>query len=387
MDKDLYRAQTKALVNDIQALKEKIDRNTSEAEQAQRDGDYQASAKIRYSDIPEIEKQIKILNESLTDNQFLKQEVETEDIADILAKWTGVPVTKIISGEQEKLLHLEDELKQRVIGQDEALSRVSDVIRMSKMGLTDQDRPLGSFLFFGGTGVGKTELSKSLTEVLFDDEKALLRVDMSEYMEPHSIAKLIGSPPGYVGYDEGGQLTEQIRRRPYAVILIDEMEKAHPNVLNILLQVLDDGRLTDTKGRVVNFKNTILIMTSNLKEEQFRTFLRPEFINRIDDILHFNNLGQDAVKTIADLQLTRVIQRMAEQGITIKLNEDVKSYLVKNGYNPKYGARPVKRLIRREILAGLSKYLLQHPELNQVQLNMNGDMVQFHSYKLTTQAA
>ena len=377
----------KSLVNDIQALKEKIDQLNSQAEKAQRDGDYQASAKIRYSDIPESEKQLETLNESLTDNQFLKQEVETEDIADIVSKWTHIPVTKIISGEQEKLLHLEEQLMQRVVGQDEAVSRVSDIIRMSKMGVTDEDRPLGSFLFFGGTGVGKTELAKSLAEVLFDDEKALVRVDMSEYTEPHSIAKLIGSPPGYVGYDEGGQLTEQIRRRPYAVILFDEMEKAHPNVLNILLQVLDDGRLTDTKGRVVNFKNTILIMTSNLKEEEFRTFLRPEFINRIDDILHFNDLGQDAVKTIVNLQLTRVIQRMADQGIKIDMDEDVKSYLVKNGYDPEYGARPVQRIIRREILAGLSKYLLQNPEIKHVQLAMDDQRVQFYSYELNKQAA
>ncbi len=377
----------KSLVNDIQALKEKIDQLNSQAEKAQRDGDYQASAKIRYSDIPEIEKQLEALNESLTDNQFLKQEVETEDIADIVSKWTHIPVTKIISGEQEKLLHLEEQLMQRVVGQDEAVSRVSDIIRMSKMGVTDEDRPLGSFLFFGGTGVGKTELAKSLAETLFDDEKALVRVDMSEYTEPHSIAKLIGSPPGYVGYDEGGQLTEQIRRRPYAVILFDEMEKAHPNVLNILLQVLDDGRLTDTKGRVVNFKNTILIMTSNLKEEEFRTFLRPEFINRIDDILHFNDLGQDAVKTIVNLQLTRVIQRMADQGIKIDMDEDVKSYLVKNGYDPEYGARPVQRIIRREILAGLSKYLLQNPEIKHVQLTMDDERVQFYSYELNKQAA
>ena len=377
----------KSLVNDIQALKEKIDQLNRQAEKAQRDGDYQASAKIRYSDIPEIEKQLEALNESLADNQFLKQEVETEDIADIVSKWTHIPVTKIISGEQEKLLHLEEQLMQRVVGQDEAVSRVSDIIRMSKMGVTDEDRPLGSFLFFGGTGVGKTELAKSLAETLFDDEKALVRVDMSEYTEPHSIAKLIGSPPGYVGYDEGGQLTEQIRRRPYAVILFDEMEKAHPNVLNILLQVLDDGRLTDTKGRVVNFKNTILIMTSNLKEKEFRTFLRPEFINRIDDILHFNDLGQDAVKTIVNLQLTRVIQRMAGQGIKIDMDEDVKSYLVKNGYDPEYGARPVQRIIRREILAGLSKYLLQNPEIKHVQLTMDDERVQFYSYELNKQAA
>ena len=377
----------KSLINNIQILKGKIDELNSQAEQVQRDGDYQASAKIRYSDVPEIEKQIENLNKSVTENQFLKQEVETEDIAEIVSKWTGIPLTRIISGEKEQLLHLEEQLQKRVVGQNEAVSRISDVIRMSKMCVTDKDRPLGSFLFFGNTGVGKTELAKSLTEVLFDDEKALVRVDMSEYMEPHSIAKLIGSPPGYVGYEEGGQLTEKIRRRPYTVILFDEMEKAHPNVLNILLQVLDDGRLTDTKGRVVNFKNTILIMTSNLKEDELYKYLRPEFINRIDDILHFNDLGQDEVKTIVDIQINRVIQRMSDQGIKVKMDDDVKSYLVKNGYDPEYGARPVQRLIRRKILAGLSRYLLEFPQLNQVIISMQGNNVQFHSVKLQQEAA
>ena len=379
--------EEKKLVNDIQSLKGQIDKLNSKAAQDQRDGDYQTSAKIRYSDIPNIEKEIQILNESVNNNQFLKQEVQTEDIADIVSKWTNIPITKIVSGEHEKLLHLEEQLKKRVVGQDKSVSLVSDVIRMSKMGVTDQDRPIGSFLFFGNTGVGKTELAKSLAEVLFDDEKALVRVDMSEYMEPHSISKLIGSPPGYVGYDEGGQLTEQIRRRPYSVILFDEMEKAHQNVLNILLQVLDDGRLTDTKGRVVNFKNTIIIMTSNLREDEFRKYLRPEFINRIDDILKFNDLDQDAVKVIVNIQLNHLIHRMAEQNIYVKLSDDIKSYLVKNGYKPEYGARPIQRIIRREILAGLSRFLLEFPEVRKVLISLKDNVVQFHSAILEQQAA
>ena len=258
---------------------------------------------------------------------------------------------------------------------------------MSKMGVTDIDNPVGSFLFFGNTGVGKTELAKTLSEVLFDDEKALIRVDMSEYMEPHSTSKFIGSPPGYVGYDEGGHLTEKIRRHPYAVILFDEIEKAHPNVLNILLQVLDDGRLTDTKNRPVNFKNTILIMTSNLKEDEFHKFLRPEFINRIDDIVHFNDLGRDTVKLIVDIQLNHVIKRMKDQGIESEVNEDVQAYLIKNGYDPAFGARPVQRIIRREILAGLSRFLLEFSELSQVIVSMTDNIIHFNSVKLKQQAA
>jgi len=376
----------KTLVNDIQLLKSKIDELNSQAELVQRRGDYQTSAKIRYNDIPNIEKQLESLKISLHNNCFLKQEVETEDISEIVSKWTNIPVTKIISGDQKKLLNLENILKKRVVGQDEPVSRVSDVIRMSKMGVTDIDKPIGSFLFFGNTGVGKTELAKTLAEVLFDDEKALIRVDMSEYMEPHSASKFIGSPPGYVGYDEGGHLTEKIRRHPYAVILFDEIEKAHPNVLNILLQVLDDGRLTDTKNRTVNFKNTILIMTSNLKEDESHKFLSPEFINRINDIVYFNDLGRDTVKLIVDIQLNHIINRMNEKGIDLEINKDVIDYLVANGYDPKFGARPIQRLIRRKILAGLSKYMLHNPEEHQIYLTMDKNIVKFNLRRLNHQA-
>ncbi len=388
LDKNLsIWEKEKSIVNDIQILKGKIDKLRSQANISQREGDYQVSAKIQYSEIPKIEKKLVDLNQSLKNNRFLKLEVDTEDIAEIVAKWTGIPVTRIISGEKEKLLHLEEELQKRVVGQDKTLSRVSDVIRMSKMGVTDQNRPIGSFLFFGSTGVGKTKLAKSLAELLFDDEKALVRVDMSEYMEPHSIAKLIGSPPGYVGYDEGGQLTEQIRRRPYSVILFDEMEKANPNVLNILLQVLDDGRLTDTKGRVVNFKNTIIIMTSNMDKDEIHKFLRPEFVNRIDDIICFNDLSQDVVKTIVEIQLDALKKRLEEEDVNIEIHGDVNEYLMKNGYDPQYGARPIARIIRREILAGLSRVLLEYPETNQIAITMDENHVAFHHSKRGKQAA
>ena len=279
----------------------------------------------------------------------MKLEVGTEDIAEIVSKWTGIPVTKMLSGEKEKLLELETQLQKRVVGQEIAVARVSDVIRMSKLGVTDQSRPLGSFLFMGNTGVGKTELGKTLAEALFDDENAIVRIDMSEYMEQHSISKLIGSPPGYIGYDEGGQLTEKIRRRPYSVLLFDEIEKAHPNVLNILLQILDDGRLTDTKGRTVNFKNTIIIMTSNMAQSDVKKYLRPEFINRIDEIVTFNDLNEDVIRKIVDIQLNKVFERLAEQNITLEVDQTVKDYLVKNGYVPEYGARPINRIIKREI--------------------------------------
>ena len=279
----------KAVVSEIQALKEKLDVLNTKSEASQREGDYQSAAKIQYSEIPSLEKELEARTTILENSKFLKLEVGTEDIAEIVSKWTGIPVTKMLSGEKEKLLHLENELQNRVIGQDKAVNRVADVIRMSKLGVTDQSRPLGSFLFMGNTGVGKTELGKTLAEALFDDENAIVRIDMSEYMEQHSIVKLIGSPPGYIGYDEGGQLTEKIRRRPYSVLLFDEIEKAHPNVLNILLQILDDGRLTDTKGRTVNFKNTIIIMTTNMAQEDLKKYLRPEFINRIDEIIAFND--------------------------------------------------------------------------------------------------
>jgi len=365
----------KAVVNDIQSLKEKLDTLNTRAETSQREGDYQAAAKIQYSEIPAIERQLAEKNNILENNKFLKLEVGTEDIAEIVSKWTGIPVTKMLSGEKEKLLNLEKELQKQVVGQNTAVNRVADVIRMSKLGVTDQSRPIGSFLFMGNTGVGKTELGKTLAEALFDDENAIVRIDMSEYMEQHSIAKLIGSPPGYIGYDEGGQLTEKIRRRPYSVLLFDEIEKAHPNVLNILLQILDDGRLTDTKGRTVNFKNTIIIMTSNMAQDDVKKYLRPEFINRIDEIITFNDLNEEVIKKIVEIQLEFVHQRLAEQNITLEIDQSVKDYLVKNGYLPEYGARPINRIIKREILSTLSKFVLENPEKNKVRAVVDGGVI------------
>jgi len=356
----------KETVTKIQALKGNIETLTRKAEQAQREGDYQASAKINYEDIPLQEKQIDELNSQLSESEFLKLEVGTEDIAEVVSKWTGIPLSKMLAGEQEKLLELENLLQKRVVGQSEAVAKVADTIRMSKMGVSDQNRPLGSFLFMGNTGVGKTELAKTLAEVLFDDEGALVRIDMSEYMEQHAISKFIGSPPGYVGYDEGGQLTEKIRRRPYSVILFDEIEKAHPNVLNILLQILDDGQLTDAKGRTVNFKNTIIIMTSNIASDQLRQYLRPEFINRIDEILTFNDLGPDVVAQIVELQLSIATSMLADQGIELQVEPAAKEYLQQHGYQPEFGARPIKRLVRQQILAPVAKYLLANPEVKKL---------------------
>jgi len=362
----------KAVVSKIQSLKEKLETLNTQAEASQREGDYQSAARIQYDEIPKLEKVLAEKYSILENSKFLKLEVGTEDIAEIVSKWTGIPVAKMLSGEKEKLLELETQLQNRVVGQDEAVQRVSDVIRMSKLGVTDQDRPLGSFLFMGNTGVGKTELGKTLAEVLFDDENAIVRIDMSEYMEQHSISKLIGSPPGYIGYDEGGQLTEKIRRRPYSVLLFDEIEKAHPNVLNVLLQILDDGRLTDAKGRTVNFKNTIIIMTSNMDQGVVKKYLRPEFINRIDEIVTFNDLNEDVIRKIVDIQMNKVFERLAEQNITLEVDQTVKDYLVKNGYVPEYGARPINRIIKREILASLSKYILEHPEENKLKAVIGG---------------
>lgn len=365
----------KATVTKIQALKGSLETLTHRAEQAQRDGDYQNSAKIQYSDVPKLEKQIEELTQQQAESTFLKLEVTPEDIADIVSQWTGIPVQKMLAGEKEKLLELDALLRKRVIGQDVAVTKVADVIRMSKMGVVDQDRPLGSFLFMGNTGVGKTELAKTLAQVLFDDERALVRIDMSEYMEQHSIAKLIGSPPGYVGYDEGGQLTEKIRRRPYSVLLFDEIEKAHPNVLNILLQILDDGHLTDAKGRQVNFKNTIIVMTSNIPAVEIRQYLRPEFINRIDEILTFNDLDQEVISAIVDLQLGLAAEMFTKQSIELKIDPSVKKYIQQHGYQPEYGARPIRRLIKQHILAPVSKHLLMNPEHSHVQITeKNGEL-------------
>lgn len=363
----------KACVIRIQKLKEKIDRMNIQVEQAQREGDYQKSAKLLYGEIPAIEKEIEKEQAVQKSSRFLKLGVETEDIAEIVSKWTGIPVSKMLSGEKEKLLRLESKLEKRVVGQEEAIRKVADVIRMSKIGIVDRHRPQGTFLFTGNTGVGKTELAKTLAEALFDDERALNRIDMSEFMELHSVAKLIGSPPGYVGYEEGGQLTEKIRRRPYAVVLFDEIEKAHPSVLNILLQILDDGQLTDAKGRLVNFRNTIIILTSNMPYLELKHYLRPEFLNRIDEIITFSDLGKAEIRDIVLMQLKNLDKVLAEQNVNMKIDKEVIDYLIHNGYEAEYGARPIRRIIKREILAKLSKTLLENPEAHHVHLFLSGN--------------
>lgn len=376
----------KERIQRIQELNHQMDELNTKMERAQRDGDYQTAAKLQYNDIPLLGKTIDSFSKELGKNKYIKLEVDPEDIAEVVSKWTGVPVTRLIEGEKEKLLRLEDSLRKRVIGQDDALQRVSDMIRMSKTGVIPQDRPLGSFLFLGSTGVGKTELAKSLAHAIFDDEKALVRIDMSEYMEAHSIAKLIGSPPGYVGYDEGGQLTEKIRRRPYSVILFDEIEKADPDVLNMLLQILDDGRLTDSKGRTVNFLNTILILTTNLKKPDLPRYLRPELMNRIDDIIQFNDLTPDAVLDIVRLRLKEVQERLKNGGLQLDWSDDLPGYIASHSYEPQFGARPIQRFIKHELLSKLSKYLLKYPELRALMLTVNGDTIRFEQSAKTEAA-
>lgn len=377
----------KELVDNIQKIKADIEDYKLEAERAEREGDYGKVAEIRYGKIKNAQEQLEKLQNEVAENDgadsLIKEEVTYEDIAEVVAKWTGIPVTKMLQTEREKLLKLEDELHKRVIGQNEAIQAVSDAVRRSRAGLQDEKKPLGSFLFLGTTGVGKTELAKALAEYLFDDENAMTRIDMSEYQERHSVSRLVGAPPGYVGYDEGGQLTEAVRRRPYSVILLDEIEKAHPDTFNILLQVLDEGRLTDNKGRTADFKNTIIVMTSNMGshiiQEKFdsnpdvnsameaakidvlailKKSVRPEFLNRIDDIVMFTPLSEADIKAIVDLQLKQLQKMLSKQGITIDATEEAKNYLAKIGYDPQYGARPVKRTIQREILNALSKEIL-----------------------------
>ena len=358
----------KQAVSRISKLKEELEDVKFKMENHFRDGNYAAASKMQYDTIPDLEEKIESLIQTLENSQFVKLDVRTNDIAEVVSKWTGIPVQNMLEGEKEKLLNLESVFRNRVIGQEEALKKTADVIRMSKLGVSDKEKPLGSFLFMGKTGVGKTELAKTIAEALFDDEKALIRIDMSELMEQHSISKLIGSPPGYVGYDEGGYLTEKIRRRPYSVILFDEIEKAHPAILNILLQVLDDGRLTDSKGRTVNFKNTIIVMTTNLSQQEVNTFLKPELRNHIDDIIHFNDLNKDAIEKIVDIHIKRMIDALAQQGLVCTVDDSIRKYLVKYGYEPEFGARPIKRLIQREILSELSKFILENPEIHEINL-------------------
>ncbi|MBO4665631.1 MAG: AAA family ATPase [Paludibacteraceae bacterium] len=351
----------KGYVATIQNEKANIEQMKHQAEVAEREGDYGKVAEIRYGKLQQAEANIKAAQEALHQlgtESLIKEEVDEDDIAEVVARWTGIPVNKMMQSERDKLLHLEEELHKRVIGQDNAIIAVSDAIRRSRAGLQDPKRPIGSFIFLGTTGVGKTELAKALADYLFDDENMMTRIDMSEYQEKFSATRLIGAPPGYVGYDEGGQLTEAIRRKPYSVVLFDEIEKAHPDVFNVLLQVLDDGRLTDNKGRLVNFKNTLIIMTSNLTEEQLRAQVRPEFINRIDDIIHFDELSEDAIRQVVELQISRIHEMLEKQGIELRVTSDAIDYIAKEGYDPQFGARPVKRALQRLVLNELSKQII-----------------------------
>lgn len=352
----------KALVNKIQQDKQEIENLKFEAERMEREGNYERVAEIRYSKLKALEDDIKKIQEQLKSTQggaaMVREEVTADDIAEVVSRWTGIPVSRMMQSEREKLLHLEEELHKRVIGQDEAITAVSDAVRRSRAGLQDPKRPIASFIFLGTTGVGKTELAKALAEYLFNDESMMTRIDMSEYQEKFSVTRLIGAPPGYVGYDEGGQLTEAVRRKPYSVVLFDEIEKAHPDVFNTLLQVLDDGRLTDNKGRLVNFKNTIIIMTSNASREMLKKTFRPEFLNRIDDIITFKPLTQEQIAEVVELQMKRVKKMLEPQGFELLWTPAAIQYLAKVGYDPEFGARPVKRAIQDYVQNDLSKKIL-----------------------------
>ncbi len=363
-----YRAKwegERQLVNKIQQDKQEMENLKYEAERAEREGDYGKVAEIRYSklkaledDIAAIQAQLNTVSADSVGGRMVREEVTADDIAEVVSRWTGIPVTRMLQSEREKLLNLEAELHRRVIGQDEAISAVSDAVRRSRAGLQDPKRPIASFIFLGTTGVGKTELAKALAEYLFNDETMMTRIDMSEYQEKHTVSRLIGAPPGYVGYDEGGQLTEAVRRKPYSVVLFDEIEKAHPDVFNILLQVLDDGRLTDNKGRTANFKNTIIIMTSNATREQLRMTMRPEFLNRIDEIITFQQLTQEQIADVVRLQMRRLTDMLEPQGIKLDITDAAVNYLAQEGYDPDFGARPVKRAIQHLVLNDLSRKIL-----------------------------
>ena len=370
-EQDLRNAwdKEKSINDDIKAKKKEIEKAKFDLEQAENEYDLTRAAKLRHGDIPALEQELAKLN-SLEKNKILSDTVTSESIAEVISKWTNIPISKLVSGEKEKLLNLEENMKKRVIGQDEAIKLVSDAIIKSRSGIKDPNRPIGSFIFLGPTGVGKTEIARTLAYELFDDEKHMIRIDMSEYMEKYSVSRLIGSPPGYVGYEEGGQLTEAVRRNPYSIVLFDEIEKAHPEVLNLLLQILDDGRVTDSNGRTVDFKNTIIIMTSNLGSEHIldgntsevmndvKKYFRPEFINRIDEIIVFNPLTKDNIKHILDKLISEMEDRLKSDNIHINLTESARDYLVENGYDITYGARPLKRLLSRTVETTIAKVLI-----------------------------
>ena len=374
----------KESIQQLRRLKEELEQIRHDIERAQRAGDYGTASELQYGRLPELERQIREGEARVAQSgqRMLKEAVDEEDIAEVVSKWTSIPVSRLMEGEIQKLIHMEERLHQRVVGQDEAIVAVSNAIRRARAGLQDPNRPLGSFIFLGPTGVGKTELARALAEFLFDDEHALVRIDMSEYQEKHTVSRLIGAPPGYVGYEEAGQLTEAVRRRPYAVVLFDEIEKAHPEVLNVLLQLLDDGRLTDGKGRTVDFKNTVVIMTSNLGSQfiadqasggrdsidegvrrqvtdALRAHFRPEFLNRVDEIIFFHALGRDELTRIVDIQLRSLVRRLEERKIHVELADAAKLWLVQEGYDPAYGARPLKRTIQRQILDPLALRVLE----------------------------
>ncbi|HWX95716.1 MAG TPA: AAA family ATPase [Solirubrobacteraceae bacterium] len=365
----------KDAIQGIRETKERLEAAKGEVERAEREADLQRAAELRYGEIPELERRLaehEAAERERADGEapvFLKEEVDADDVAEVVARWTGIPVSRLLEGETEKLVHMEDRLHERVVGQDEAIEAVASALRRSRAGLQDPDRPIGSFLFLGPTGVGKTELARALAEFMFDSQDAMVRIDMSEYMEKHSTSRLVGAPPGYVGYEEGGQLTEAVRRRPYSVVLLDEIEKAHPDVFNTLLQVMDDGRLTDGQGRTVDFKNTVLIMTSNipvpegLSDTELRAalleYFKPEFINRLDDIVRFDALTRDQLTEIVDLQVARVVERVAERGIQLTLTDAAKQLLGNMGYDPTYGARPLRRVIQKQLIDRLALALLQ----------------------------
>ncbi len=392
----------KAAIMRIRETKEKLEATRAEAQMAERQGDLSRAAELKYGTLIELERRLEEENQSLLELQdrlkMLKEEVDSEDIAEVVAKWTGIPVSRLMEGEREKLLKMEDRLSERVVGQEQGIIAVSNAVRRARSGLQDPNRPVGSFIFMGPTGVGKTELARALAQFLFDDEQFMIRIDMSEYMERHSVARLIGAPPGYVGYEEGGYLTEAVRRHPYSVVLFDEIEKAHPDVFNALLQILDDGRMTDGKGRTVDFKNTVLIMTSNVGSQWIqemgerdkaevekrvmdvlRTTFRPEFLNRIDDIIIFNSLGTEEIKRIVDIQVARLEERLADSKITLNLTEEAKEYVARTGFDPVYGARPLKRTIQKMIQDPLAVKILEGTvqEGDQVTVDADGDGITF----------
>ena len=351
----------KGIVTELNNLRQQLEDMKQEAAVAERSGDYGKVAEIRYGKMAAAQKRIEELTRQQAEikDPIITEAVTPTDIAEVVARWTGIPVARMMESEKEKLLRMEQELSKRVVGQDKAVAAVSDAVRRSRAGLSNEHRPIGSFLFMGSTGVGKTELAKALAEFLFNDESMMTRIDMSEYQESHTASRLIGAPPGYVGYDEGGQLTEAVKRKPYSVVLLDEIEKAHPDIFNVLLQVLDDGRLTDNKGRTVDFRNTILIMTSNLKEEELRIRMRPEFINRIDEIVTFNALSKEDIRKIVRIQMKDLQDKLAEDNVQLSFTKAFEDDMVENGYDPEYGARPVKRLIQRELVNQLSRSILE----------------------------